>query len=93
MKLNGNMLTEKGNLKPQARTQVLEFIANNVGILGTATQAKGNNVYSIEVTDSEGNTAYVNIDVSVSTVHPADRKVPAKKAPVAKATETFSIED
>lgn len=93
MKLSGNILTEKGNLKPAARTQVLEYVSSNPAILGTATLAKGQNVYAIEINDAEGNTAYLNIDLSVSTVYPTDRKVPAKKASVAKEVETFTIED
>lgn len=92
MRLSGNILTEKGNLKPAARAQVLDYVKGNPSILGTAQLAKGSNVYVIEICDAEGNTAYLNIDLSVSTVYPTDRKVPAKKALVAHETETFTIE-
>ena len=92
MKLSGNFLTEKGNIKPAARKAILEAVVANPAILGTATLAKGNNVFALEVTDGEGNVAYLNIDLSVSTIYPSDRKVPEKKAPVAKEVETFTIE-
>ena len=41
----------------------------------------------------KGNVAYVNLDLTVSTVYPADRKVPAKRTAekVAKEPEHFTI--
>ena len=92
MKLNGNFLTEKGGLKSAARTTILANIASNLAILGTAEPVGDkHNVYSLPVYDSEGNTAYVNIDLSVSTIHPSERKVPEKKAKETNAAELFEI--
>lgn len=92
MQIRGNFLTEKGNLKSQARLTILEGIAANPALLGTAEKVSAN-VYAIQVTDSEGNVAYVNIDLSVSTIHPADRKEPVKKAKAPKEAEVFEIID
>lgn len=90
MNIRGNFLTDKGNLKPEARATILAGIAENPAILGTATPIS-KKVYCIEATDTEGHVAYINIDLSVSTIHPADRKVPTPKAKAPKETETFSI--
>ena len=94
MKVNGNFLTEKGALKTGARTTILANVLANPAILATAepVDEKGK-VYTIPVSDSEGNVAYVNIDLSVSTIHPADRKVPEKKAKAPKEAEVFEIID
>ena len=92
MLLTGNFITSKGNLKSAARTTILAEIAANPALLATA-QPVGDNgrVYCITATDSEGNVAYINIDLSVSTVHPSDRKEPVKKAKAPKEAEVFEI--
>lgn len=92
MTINGNILNEKGNLKPAARTAILEAIAANPALLGTATPVKAN-VYSLPISDSEGNTVYVNIDLSVSTLYAGDRKEPAKKVKPAAEAEVFELID
>lgn len=92
MTIKGNFLTEKGQLKSAARATILAGIAENPAILGTAEQVNAK-CFTLPVVDSEGNTAYVNIDLSVSTIHPADRKVPEKKAKAPKEAEVFEIVD
>ena len=92
MRIKGNFLSEKGNLKPAARTAILANIASNPAILGTAESVNAK-CYTLPVEDSEGNVAYINIDLSVSTIHPADRKEPVKKAKAPKEAEVFEIED
>lgn len=92
MQISGNFITEKGNLKPAARTAILANVLSNPAILATAEPVGTNGkVYCIPVSDSEGHTAYINIDVTVSTIHPADRKEPVKKPKVAKEAEAFEI--
>ena len=90
MNIKGNFLTEKGNLKPAAREVILNSITENPALLGTAVQVTPR-VYCIEVSDTEGHVAYVNIDLSVSTIHPSERKEPVKKAKVPKEAEVFEI--
>lgn len=92
MTLRGNFLTDKGNFKAKARETILATVAANPAILGTATQVSPR-VYTIEVSDTEGNVAYLNLDLSVTTVHPADRKVPEKKPSTKAEPETFVILD
>jgi hypothetical protein len=92
MKISGNILTEKGNLKPVARKQILEAVAGNPALLGTASAVNAK-CFTLPVEDSEGNVAYINIDLSVSTIHPADRKEPVKKAKAPKEVEVFEIEE
>lgn len=92
MNIRGNFLTEKGNLKQEARETILAGIAENPALLGTATPVS-KKVYCIEATDSEGHVAYVNIDLSVSTIHPGERKVPTPKAKAPKEAEVFTIID
>jgi hypothetical protein len=92
MKIKGNFLSEKGNLKPAARTAILANVASNPAILGTAELVNAK-CFTLPVEDSEGNVAYINIDLSVSTIHPADRKEPVKKAKAPKEAEVFEIED
>ena len=91
MKINGNVLTEKGNLKPEARKQILATIAGNPAILGTAEKVN-DKVFTLPV-ECEDGAVYVNIDLSVSTLHPADRKAPEKKAKAPKEVEVFEILD
>lgn len=92
MKIKGNFTTSKGLLKSQARTVILEKIASNPAILASATPVN-KKTYVIPVEDTEGNVAYINIDLSVSTTHPADRKEPTRKASAPKVQEVFEIED
>lgn len=90
MVIRGNFLTDKGNLKEQARQTILAGIAENPALLGTASQVS-KKVYCLEVNDSEGHTAYVNIDLSVSSIHPSERKVATPKPKAPKEQETFEI--
>lgn len=92
MTVKGNFLTEKGLLKSQARAVILANIASNPAILGTAEMVNAK-CFTLPVQDTEGNTAFVNIDLSVSTIHPADRKEPTKKAKAPKEAEVFEIVD
>jgi hypothetical protein len=91
MKINANVLTEKGNLKPEARKAILANIVANPAILGTASMVT-DKVFTLPV-ECEDGTVYVNIDLSVSTLHPADRKAPEKKAKAPKEAEVFEILD
>lgn len=90
MNIKGNFLTEKGNLKPAAREVILNTITENPALLGTAAQVSPK-IYCIEVNDTEGHTAFINIDLSVSTIHPSERKEPVKKVKAPKETEVFEI--
>lgn len=92
MKINGNVLTEKGNLKPEARKAILANIVANPAILGTAEMVT-DKVFTLPVEGEDGIVAFVNIDLSVSTLHPASRKAPEKKAKAPKEAEVFTIED
>lgn len=78
MKINGQIFTDKGNIKPEARKQLLASIASNPAILGTAEHVK-DNTYTIPV-DCGERTVYVNVDLTISTIHPADRKPATKKS-------------
>ena len=92
MKINGNVLTENGNLKPEARKAILANVVANPAILGTAEMVT-DKVFTLPIEGEDGIVAYVNIDLSVSTLHPADRKAPEKKAKAPKEAEVFTIED
>lgn len=92
MKINGNVLTENGNLKPEARKAILASVVANPAILGTAEMVT-DKVFTLPIEGEDGIVAYVNIDLSVSTLHPADRKAPEKKAKAPKEAEVFTIED
>lgn len=90
MKINGQIFTEKGNIRPDARKQILASVATNPALLGTADHVK-DNIYTIPVESGEG-TVYINIDLTVSTIHPSDRKVSVKKTKV-EAVNPIVIEE
>lgn len=86
-------LNEKGNLKPAVRTQLAAYVAKHADtVFAKAEKVEGKNVYFIPVEDAEGNTVYINFDVTVSTKAPFDR-AEKKRSPKAKAsTDNVEVE-
>lgn len=61
-----------------------------VNAMTKAEPVDGKNTFTIPVTDVDGNTVYINFDVTVSAKNPADRAERTRK-PKAKA-ETEAVE-
>lgn len=92
MKVSVNALTEKGQIKPAVRTKVAAFVDSNRELFAEATKIEGKNSYVLPVLDAEGNTFYVNFDVTISNKSAADR-VERKSTPKRAAEpETIDIE-
>ena len=64
MKINANVLTEKGNLKPEARKAILANIVANPAILGTASMVT-DKVFTLPV-ECEDGTVYVTIQTDAA---------------------------
>lgn len=91
IKLNGSMFTEKGAVAPKARAAIVDYVNAHQEVLAQATPVKGG--FVVEVQDSNGNVAYVNLAMSVSAVS-LENHAPKARKPRAKATaEDFTIED
>lgn len=84
MKIKTVALTEKGVVKTAVRKSLGAYVEKHqADIFAKATKVEGKNVYFLEVQDAEGNTIYVNFDVTVTTKAPYDR---AERKPRSKAS-------
>ena len=88
IKLNGNVLTEKGQVKANARKTLVDYVAKHPEVF-CESERNDNGTYSIEVNDSEQNVIYVNFEITVSTMNAGDR---AKRKSKSKKVETEDIE-
>ena len=91
MKINGNILTETGLVKTQARKTLATYVANNRNIFEKATLNE-NGTYSIQVQDSNGNVAYINFEVTISTLNANDRAKRKSRAKKEVATDSYEID-
>lgn len=84
------IVNEKGNVKAEARKAIVAYVDTHRNVFAEAVK-NDNGTYSVAVTDTEGNTVYVNFDVTVSTKNAADR-AEKKSTRKVKEAETFDIE-
>ena len=89
MRIKSVALTEKGQVKPAARKAIVNHIAKNPNLFAHATRVGDKGVFTMEVTDANGNVIFVNFDVTVSTKAAADR---AERKPRAKAETADSAD-
>lgn len=92
MKINVQALTEKGALKPIVRKTLVNYVAENPEVFAQAERVGEKAVFTLPVYDAEGNTVYVNFDVTVSTVAAADRAERKPKAKVKAEAEDVTID-
>lgn len=71
--IKATALTEKGAIKPAVRTTVAAHVAAHPELFAEATKLDGKNIYVLECKDADGNSLYVNFDVTVSAKSAADR--------------------
>ena len=83
-------LTEKGQVKPDVRKEVANLVATNRDLFTSAEKVDGKMLFTLPIEDVDGNTFYVNYEVTVSNKPAAERAV-RKSTPKAKV-ETESIE-
>lgn len=91
MKINGNVLTENGVVKTQARKVLADYVNNHREIFNQATKNE-NGTYSLQVTDENENIIYINFEVTVSTLNANDRAKRKSRAKKETATETYEID-
>lgn len=90
MNIKGNVLTDKGVVKAGARKALVDYVAKNPNIFATAERNE-NGTYTVDVTDDNGNTIYINFEVTVSTMN-AGLRAPRKSKAKATAPTTFDVE-
>ena len=90
MRMTNVIVNEKGNVKAEARKAIVAYVDTHRNVFAEAVK-NDNGTYSVAVTDTEGNTVYVNFDVTVSTKNAADR-AEKKSTRKVKEAETFDIE-
>jgi len=85
-KIKASIVTEKGNLKPIARTAIAERTINDFVSpeFEVTTDANGKTVFVRSFEDADGNKVYAVLNLTVSMIHPSEKE-PAKKAVKAKA--------
>lgn len=85
-KIKASVVTEKGNLKPIARTAIAERTINDFVSpeFEQVVDANGKTVFVRSFEDADGNKVYAVLNLTVSMIHPSEKE-PAKKAVKAKA--------
>ena len=91
MKINGNVLTESGVVKTQARKVLADYVNNHREIFKQATKNE-NGTYSLQVTDENENIIYINFEVTVSTLNANDRAKRKSRAKKETTTEAYEID-
>ena len=91
MKINGNVLTENGVVKAQARKVLADYVNNHREIFNQATRNE-NGTYSLQVKDENNNVIYINFEVTVSTLCASDRAKRKSRAKKETATDTYEID-
>lgn len=87
-------ITEKGAVKPNVRKALVEQVAKNRNIFAEALQVDDKGQFYVEVRDGEGQTFYINFEVTVSANCIANRAPKKTKAKAPKAeNEPISFED
>ena len=92
MKIKSVALTDKGQVKPAVRKAIVDHIAANPSAFASAVRVDGKNVFTMQVTDANGNVVFVNFDVTVSTKAAADRAPRKPKAKSAPANDPINID-
>lgn len=85
LKIQGNVLTPKGQLAPKARDLITNRIINDFDATGWEP-VEGQKAWQMTFQDSNGNVVYAVLDLRVTTNNPAEAKTKAKTS---KATEVI----
>lgn len=91
MTIKGNVLTEKGLVKANARKALADYVATHREVFGKA-ERNANGTYSVAIKDESGNVVYINFEVTVSTMCAGDRAKKKTKAKTAENVEAFDVE-
>lgn len=91
--ISGVILTDKQALKPSARNAIVASVLPMVSEgLSEFEKVGDKNAFTLEFKDSNGNSAFATLTLTVSTLNPADRKERKVPKKAEKPTETFSVE-
>lgn len=77
LKIQGNILTPKGQLAPKARDLITNRLINDFDATGWE-RVPDQKAWQMQFVDSNGNVVYAVLELKVTTNNPAEAKATAK---------------